>query len=81
MTLTLREALERIQYDTSWGIWAESLHPESAARFGQRVFDGGGLNDGWIYICDGTQYRDFVDNWGEEGVVEEFLADLKDFDS
>ena len=48
---TLIEYLtDSLSYDNSWAIYAEKIDgewkPESPARFGQRVFENGGLLDG-----------------------------------
>lgn len=72
MTLTLEQALKDIQYDSSWGIWAEKIDgefkPESPARYGQRVFENGEMLDDKEYVCDGEFPSDLRVSWcdGEE---------------
>lgn len=61
--MRLLTALKTIQYDRSWGIWAEKINgrftPESYARFGQRHFENGGISDGYEYVCNGEYFADY----------------------
>ena len=72
--MTLIEALQTIQYDSSWGIWAElseadengdggGVFESSRARFGQKCFENGGLLDGWVFICNGEWPADRLVEW------------------
>lgn len=86
--MTLIEAITNIQYDSSWGIWAElidgQLKPESKARYGQRVFENGGLLDEMVYVCNGETAGDHVEEWqlddGElaQGWFEELIDPIND---
>ena len=60
---TLRELVAKIQYDSSWGIWAATLFtPDSEARYGQRQFENGGVLDDKEFFADGVQIGDFLAN-------------------
>lgn len=65
--MKLIEALLNIQYDSSWGIWAElidgKLQEDSEARYGQKIFENGGLLDDKVYVCDGQQIGDWLTEW------------------
>jgi hypothetical protein len=86
--MNLEQALTAIQYDTSWGIWAElidgELTGESEARYGQRIFDNGGLMDDKVFVCHGQVAGDHLAEWRDEdgdlvyGWLEEFLGPLND---
>lgn len=68
--MRLIDALLEIQYDSNWGIWAElidgKLEPYSEARFGQKVFENGGLLDDWVFVCNGETAGDHIDEWDTE---------------
>lgn len=78
--MTLREAILKIGYDNSWGIWAEiPFAPNSEARFGQGIFENGGLLDDKAFFADGERCGDFVsdyldgesvEDWGDEAARE-----------
>jgi hypothetical protein len=77
-----------LSYDSSWGVWAEKIDGkfdlESDARFGQFVFDNGGMNDDYelvgnnIFITDARNgycdtdegCEDFYEEWAEQFVEE-----------
>lgn len=66
--MTLEEALQNIQYDSSWGIWAELNEKgyfdlESEARYGQRIFENGGVLDDKVYVCNGQWPSDLRVIW------------------
>lgn len=83
---TLIEYLtDSLSYDNSWAIYAEKIDgqwkPESPARFGQRVFENGGLvddcqlfnsNDSIVdareTYTDGDD--DFVQEWAEQYIQD-----------
>lgn len=83
---TLIEYLtDSISYDNSWAIYAEKVNgkwtPESPARFGQRIFENGGLNDDCDLfntnesIVDARETYtdgdgDFVQEWAEQYIEE-----------
>lgn len=66
--MNLKDAIINIQYDSSWGIWAEfPFTPESKARYGRRQFKNGGLLDGFVYFDDGVNICNHISNWvGDE---------------
>ena len=65
--MKLVDALLNIQYDSSWGIWAElkdgELAENSEARYGQMTFENGGLLDEKVYVCNGEQIGDWLTAW------------------
>ena len=66
--MKLIDALLNIQYDPTWGIWAElnevgKLEEGSRARHGQLIFEQGGLLDDWVYVCNGEQIGDWLTEW------------------
>ena len=86
--MKLREAILKISYDDSWGIWAEApFTPDSEARFGQAIFENGGLLDDKAFFADGAQCGEFVADYcdGEDvaglgaeaacEMIEEYEAD------
>lgn len=62
---TLKDLIGSIQYDASWGIWAETVdgrfNPDSPARYSQ--FDDGGVMDGFDFFADGRQIGDSYTRW------------------
>lgn len=59
--MKLYEAIIKIGYDDSWGIWAEvPFSPEGEARIGQRIFENGGLLDEKVFFATGTECGDFL---------------------
>lgn len=61
---TLAELVENgIQYDSSWGIYADECHPDAEARIGQTQFEQGGLLDGKHLIANGVQMGDALSRW------------------
>lgn len=66
--MKLIDALLNIQYDNSWGIWAELnedglLVEDAEARYGQFCFENGGMADDKILVCSGTQIGDWLTEW------------------
>lgn len=63
-------AIIAIQYDMSWGIWAELIDgqilPESEARYGQNISKNGGVQDGKILVCDSEVAEDHLAEWQDE---------------
>jgi hypothetical protein len=68
--MTLITALETIGYDSGWGIWAElidgQLKPESEARYGQAIFENGGLLDDFVFVCSGEKAGDHISEWQDD---------------
>lgn len=68
-----------LEYSDSWGIYAERINGKfaatSPARFGQRIFDNGGLLDDCEFFCTNTRAEDNRSNW--IGSYEDYE---KDFD-
>lgn len=59
--MNLSEAIEGIQYDSSWGIWADvPFTPDSEARYGQRQFENGGVLDDMVFFADGMEVGNYV---------------------
>ena len=67
MSRLLKDLVGSIQYDSSWGIWAELIDgkftPQSEARYGQKIFENGGLLDDFAYFYDGVQIGDNYISW------------------
>lgn len=75
--MKLIEAIQRIQYDDNWTIWAEvPFTPDSEARYGQRQFEQGGVIDDKEVFASGTRCRDFIAAWNasDEENEEEDVA-------
>ena len=68
--MNLEEALKNIQYDRSWGIYAEKIDGkftlESPARYGRVIFENGGLLDDKEYVCNGEFPSDKRVEWCED---------------
>ena len=59
--MKLVEAIQRIQYEESWGIWAEvPFASESEARFGQVQFEHLGLLDDKVFFADGVTCGNYI---------------------
>lgn len=74
-----------LSYDSSWGIWAEKIDGkfelESDARFGQFVFENGGMADEYELVGDNVSLTDSRDNYcgtdeGCEDFYEEWAIDF-----
>ena len=74
--MKLLEALQNIQYDNSWGIWAElldgKLTEESPARYGQVQFENGGLLDNYVMVCTGELPADRLVEWCDDSDESEW---------
>lgn len=79
--MTLKDALKNIQYDSSWGIWAEKINGlftlESQSRYGQLIFENGGLLDDWEYVCSGEFPHDWATSWADGGDSSESFNDIE----
>ena len=55
MVMTLETALIEAGYDSQWGIWALPIDGEfkleSPARYGQLIFENGGVLDDYVFVC------------------------------
>jgi len=75
--MILKDALINIQYDSGWAIYAEivdgKFSEHSEARYGQTVFENGGLLDDKVYVCHGEQIGDWLTSYG-------FAPDKSDID-
>lgn len=85
--MNLTEAITRIQYDSSWAIWADTpFTPDSEARYGQRQFEQGGVLDSKSFFADGIQVGDYIGrfcDWddallSDNDAVEEAAKDMID---
>lgn len=67
-----------LDYSDNWGIYAERIDgfftAQSPARFGQRIFENGGLLDDCEFFCSNTQAEDNRSNW--IGSSEEYDEDF-----
>lgn len=81
---TLKDLIECIQYDRSWGIWAELINgkfaPESHARYGRMSFENGGVLDGYVYFGNGENIQDFIAMYtnNDEDFTDEAIGELID---
>lgn len=66
--MNLTKALLKIQYDASWGIWAELVNgkftEDSEWRYGQVLFENGGLLDSKVFLCNGEQIGNWLTSYG-----------------
>lgn len=68
--MTLIEILTgSLSYDSSWAIYAEKIDgefcAEPSARFGQRQFENGGLNDNCEFFATNERVVDAIEAWSE----------------
>lgn len=68
--MTLIEILTgSLSYDSSWAVYAEKINGEfcneSPARFGQRLFENGGLNDVCEFFATNERIVDAIESWSE----------------
>ena len=67
-----------LDYSDSWGIYAEKIDgkfaTQSPARFGQQIFENGGLLDECEFFCTNTQAEDNRTGWIES--YEEYDEDF-----
>ena len=79
---TLKDLASRIQYDSSWGIWAELIDgkftPESQARYGQSQFENGGILDGFAFFAHGEKIGDHQTNWAGEFNLSDWEDEAED---
>lgn len=69
-----------LSYDFSWGVWTEKIDGrfelESDARFGQFLFENGGMNDGFELVGDNVSLTDSRDNYcGTDEDCEDFYEE------
>ena len=70
--MNLQTAIVKIGYDSSWGIWAEiPFKPDSEARFGQGIFENGGLLDDKQFFADGEACGEFVGSYLDGESIDE----------
>lgn len=79
--MKLKDALQNIQYDSSWGIWAKKIDgaftEESEARYGQLAFENGGLLDDFEFACNGEQPHDWATSWADGGDSNDSFEDIE----
>lgn len=81
---TLKELASNISYDSSWGIWAELVDgkftAESEARYGQRLFENGGVLDEFEFLADGETIGDSISEYcdGDDDFKDEAISELID---
>ena len=83
MAKTLLQILTNgIGYDDSWAIYAQRINgefkPESPARFGQRIFENGGLLDNCEIFESNMNAVEFINNYtdGDDDFLEEAALEL-----
>jgi hypothetical protein len=70
-----------LAYDSSWGIWAETVDGKfdlenSEARFGQFLFENGGMGDNFQLVGNNASLTDSRDNYcGNEEDCEDFYEE------
>ncbi|MBD2316710.1 hypothetical protein [Phormidium tenue] len=73
---TLQVLASNIQYDSSWGIWAELIDgkfaAQSQARYGQRQFENGGLLDEFAFFANGKKIGDHYQYWCGEFELHDY---------
>lgn len=74
--MTLQEILSgHLEYSDSWAVYAEldsegHFYADSPARFGQQVFENGGLLDDCVYFASNTQIVDFLNEWNSDDPID-----------
>lgn len=78
--MQLSQALQTVNYDSSWGIWAQKIGglftTESESRFGQVCFENGGSIDDMDFVCDGERPHDWDNSWNEGSIDVDSFADI-----
>lgn len=73
---TLKDLASNIQYDSSWGVWAELIDgkftPESQARYGQCQFENGGVLDEFEFVANGEKIGDRHTDWAGEFELHDY---------
>ena len=80
---TLEDLIKNgLQYDSSWGIYADGRTPNANARVGQTQFEQGGILDGKQLICNGIQLNDAISRWfdGEEDWENFYIEDFIEYE-
>ncbi|WP_434686896.1 hypothetical protein [Pseudanabaena minima] len=76
MSKSLKDLISTIQYDSSWGIWAELIDgkftPESKARYGQSQFENGGVLDEFAFFAHGEKIGDHYSDWCGEFELHDY---------
>ena len=82
-TMTLIEILTgSVSYDSSWAVYAEKIDGEfrgdSPARFGQQIFENGGLMDDCEFFASNESIVDAIEGWteGDEDADREEGAEM-----
>ena len=81
--MTLLEILSgSLAYDSSWAVYAEKINgvfqDDSPARFGQKIFENGGLLDDLEFFGNNESIVDSIYGWtaGDEDLNEEAAQQL-----
>ena len=81
--MNLAEALSDVQYDRSWGVYAEKIDGRfeitSPARYGQTIFENGGLLDEMQFVCNGESPSDWAVEWCDGEVTDDVWDDVDVF--
>ena len=80
MTLTLEQAIEEITYSEQCGIWASlneegKFSPDSTARYGQKCFENGGVDDDYEFFGYGDSIQDYLAEWGD---IDELIDNINE---
>ena len=73
---TLREILSGgFDYSNTWGVYTELdadglFNADSPARFGQRIFENGGLLDDCVLFGTNEQIVDFLNDWNADDPLD-----------
>lgn len=73
-----------LSYDSSWAVYAQKIDgkftADSPARFGQRIFDNGGVLDDCEYFAANDRIVDSIQAWsdGDQDFTEEAAVMLID---
>lgn len=68
---TLREILSgSFTYSNLWAVYTAldadgHFNADMPARFGQVLFENGGLNDNYVYFANNIKIVDFLDDWND----------------
>ena len=82
--MKLSTALQNVRYDNSWGVYAEKIdgqfNVDSPARYGETLFENGGLLDDMEFVCNGEAPSNWAVEWcGEDEVTDDVWDDLDVF--
>lgn len=81
--MTLQELIKGgLSYDRNWHVYAEKIDGKfclnSKARFGQAIFENGGLMDNYEYFGNNEDIVDFIATYtdGDNEYIDEAIEEL-----